>query len=132
MGKIATGFVSASPLAITDDRQSLFQWMSMTLKRFFRPNQAPETSIRRYGHEARYEAARFPKRTDIDGFFTATRLQRARPQLDSPPFVSVEGLTPGSMYDPEPAFCLGFDAAFPEQPVTLYVAVARAFAGRVS
>ena len=48
------------------------------------------------------------------------------------PFVSVEDLTPEPYADSEPAFYLGFDAAFPEQPVTLYVAVApRALAGRV-
>ena len=33
-GKVITGFVSASLLAITDDRRSLFQWILMTCKRF--------------------------------------------------------------------------------------------------
>jgi hypothetical protein len=48
------------------------------------------------------------------------------------PFVAVTQLSPLAQADPEPAFYLGFDSAFPEQPVTLYVDVAsRAFSGRV-
>ena len=47
------------------------------------------------------------------------------------PFVSVKDLPP-RYADAEPSFYLGFDAAFPEKPVKLYVAVApRAFAGSV-
>lgn len=47
------------------------------------------------------------------------------------PFVSVKDLPP-TYADAEPSFYLGFDAAFPEKPVKLYVAVApRAFAGSV-
>lgn len=47
------------------------------------------------------------------------------------PFVSAKDLPP--VYaDAEPSFYLGFDAAFPEKPVKLYVAVApHAFAGSV-
>jgi hypothetical protein len=36
------------------------------------------------------------------------------------PFVPVTNLVPFELADPEPAFYLGFDAAFPQQPVTLY------------
>ena len=44
------------------------------------------------------------------------------------PFVPVTDLVPFEQADPEPAFYLGFDAAFPEQPVTLYFdAKARTF-----
>jgi hypothetical protein len=54
----------------------------------------------------------------VSGFFT--------------PFVGVTNLVPFVQADPEPAFYLGFDAAFPEQPVTLYIdAAPRAFSGRV-
>ena len=48
------------------------------------------------------------------------------------PFVAVTDLVPVAQADSEPTFYLGFDAAFPEQPVTLYVdAAPRAFSGRV-
>ena len=48
------------------------------------------------------------------------------------PFVSVADLDPFAQADLEPAFYLGFDAAFPEQPANLYVdAAARAFSGRI-
>jgi Baseplate J-like protein len=47
------------------------------------------------------------------------------------PFVSVKDL-PQIYADTEPSFYLGFDAAFPEQPVSLFIAVEpRAFAGSV-
>ncbi len=47
------------------------------------------------------------------------------------PFFSVKDL-PMVYADPKPSFYLGFDSAFPEQPVTLYVAVApRVFAGSI-
>jgi hypothetical protein len=48
------------------------------------------------------------------------------------PFVSVTDLDPFVQADLEPAFHLGFDTAFPEQPVNLYVEAApRAFSGRI-
>ena len=48
------------------------------------------------------------------------------------PFVSTTELKPISHADPEPAFYLGFDAAFPQQPVKLYVdAAPRSFSGSV-
>src|SRR5262249_41035352 len=49
------------------------------------------------------------------------------------PFASVSDLTPQIYADPDPAFYLGFDAAFPGQPVSLYIAAAaRAFSGATS
>jgi hypothetical protein len=51
---------------------------------------------------------------------------------DFSPFVSIKNL-PEPYSDPEPAFYIGFDAAFPEQPVKLYVdSVPRAFSGSVA
>lgn len=48
------------------------------------------------------------------------------------PFVPVTDLVPIRHSDPEPTFYLGFDAAFPEQPVKLWVAAApRSFTGSV-
>ena len=81
-----------------------------------------------------YEAERSP--TSVltqNGFLYRDQTAANKTPTGFSPFVSVEDLTPELYADPEPAFYLGFDAAFPEQPVTLYVAVApRAFAGRVS
>src|SRR5207249_559738 len=48
------------------------------------------------------------------------------------PFISIGDPTLSPLDDAEPAFYLGFDAAFPEQPVTLFIEVSpRAFSGRV-
>lgn len=47
------------------------------------------------------------------------------------PFISVKDL-PTVYADPKPSFYLGFDSAFPEQPLTLYIATApRVFAGSI-
>jgi hypothetical protein len=48
------------------------------------------------------------------------------------PFVPVTAIQPSAQADIEPAFYIGFDAAFPEQPTNLYVdAAPRAFSGRI-
>jgi Baseplate J-like protein len=48
------------------------------------------------------------------------------------PFVPVTALDPFVQADPDPAFYVGFDAAFPEQPTTLYVEAApRTFSGSI-
>jgi hypothetical protein len=80
-----------------------------------------------------YEAARAPASVlTQNGFLYHDMTEVNRTPTKFSPFVSVEDLTPEPYADPRPAFYLGFDAAFPEQPVTLYVAVApRALAGRV-
>jgi hypothetical protein len=48
------------------------------------------------------------------------------------PFVPVSALDPFVQADPDPAFYIAFDLAFPEQPATLYVdAAPRAFSGSI-
>jgi hypothetical protein len=60
-----------------------------------------------------------------NGFFYNDRSGTSNPFA---PFVPVADLVPFEQADPEPAFYLGFDAAFPQQPVTLYFdATARMF-----
>ena len=74
-----------------------------------------------------YNAERAPTVLTRNGF-----LHHNRTGQTFAPFVSVKQLAPPIHADVEPSFYLGFDAAFPEQPVSLYVAVEpRAFAGSV-
>ncbi|MGH9939119.1 MAG: putative baseplate assembly protein, partial [Blastocatellia bacterium] len=74
-----------------------------------------------------YNAERAPTVLTQNGF-----LHHNRTGQTFAPFISVKQLAPPSHADVEPSFYLGFDAAFPEQPVSLYVAVEpRAFAGSV-
>ena len=48
------------------------------------------------------------------------------------PFVPITALSPGYYRDTQPALYLGFDSAYSQKPVTLYVSVApRVFSGRV-
>jgi hypothetical protein len=75
----------------------------------------------------RYEASRVPTVLTRTGFSYS--------ENDTPggfaPFVSVTGLPP-AYADPDPAFYLGSDAAFPEEPVRVYFDITpRAFAGSV-
>jgi hypothetical protein len=73
-----------------------------------------------------YDAQRAPTVLTQNGFLYD------QPKGPFAPFVSVRDLTPVIQADIEPAFYLGFDAAFPERPISLYVAAApRAFAGSV-
>ncbi|WP_298439051.1 putative baseplate assembly protein [Geobacter sp.] len=74
-----------------------------------------------------YGAERAPTVVTENGF-----LFRQRTESTFAPFIPVEDLAPDIYADPEPALYLGFDAAYPEQPVTLYAAsVPRSFAGSV-
>lgn len=58
--------------------------------------------------------------------------QTAQSEVPFAPYVSVTDLEPVQHSDPQPAFYLGFDSAFPEQPVKLWVdAAPRSFAGSV-
>jgi hypothetical protein len=79
-----------------------------------------------------YTAERFPTILTQNGFLYSNQTSAHKTEDGFAPFDSVKALVPHIYADTEPAFYLGFDAAFPEQPVTLYVAVApRALAGRV-
>ncbi len=80
-----------------------------------------------------YIAERSPTVLTQNGFLYHDRT-KANQRLTNgfAPFVSVKALVPQIYTDPEPSFYLGFNAVFPEQPVSLYIAVTpRAFSGRV-
>jgi Baseplate J-like protein len=73
-----------------------------------------------------YDAERAPTVLTENGFLYD------QPEGSFAPFVSVRDLEPAIQADLDPAFYLGFDAAFPEQPISLYAAAApRAFSGSV-
>jgi len=75
-----------------------------------------------------YQAERPPTVLTQNGFLYDQPAASAT--TDFAPFVSVKDLMPPIYADAEPSFYLGFDAAFPEQPVRLYVAIEpRAFTG---
>jgi hypothetical protein len=76
-----------------------------------------------------YEAESEPTLVSQNGFLFREEIERG-PAFA--PFVSVRELRPDIYADAEPALYLGLDAAFPEEPVTLYADVApRALAGGV-
>ena len=78
-----------------------------------------------------YSATRMPPGLVTQNGFLCTD-QTAATSGGFAPFVSVTDLTPTSYADPEPAFYLGFDAAFLQQPVKLYMdAAPRSFSGSV-
>jgi len=78
-----------------------------------------------------YQAGRVPTGLLTQNGFLYADQSGANPQ-GFRPFVAVEELTPLRHADPDPAFYLGFDQAFPEEPVRLYVEAApRAFSGAV-
>ncbi|WP_298269425.1 putative baseplate assembly protein [Geobacter sp.] len=74
-----------------------------------------------------YSAERTPTVVTENGF-----LLQQRTESTFTPFIPVGNLAPAIYADPDPALYLGFDHAFPEQPVTLYAAsMPRSFAGSV-
>lgn len=78
-----------------------------------------------------YEAAGTPTVLTQNGFLYCDQKSANKSTTGFAPFISVRDLPP-AYADAEPSFYLGFDAAFPQKPVKLYVAVApRAFAGSV-
>ncbi len=79
-----------------------------------------------------YEARRAPSRLlTQNGFLYSERSSENATGFH--PFLPVENLEPSEYADAEPSFYLGFDAAFPEKPVSLYIAAApRVFSGRVT
>jgi hypothetical protein len=78
-----------------------------------------------------YKAEGTPTLLSQNGFLYADQTSANKSTTGFAPFVSVKDLPP-TYADVVPSFYLGFDAAFPEKPVKLYVAVApRAFAGSV-
>jgi predicted phage baseplate assembly protein len=77
-----------------------------------------------------YDAKSTPTLVTQNGFLF--RDESSDDERGFAPFVSVRELLPDIYADAEPTLYLGFDAAFPEEPVMLYVDVApRAFAGAV-
>ncbi len=79
-----------------------------------------------------YEAEDAPTVVTQNGFLYSDKSAAQGSSTEFNPFVSVMDLTPDRYADAEPTFYLAFDAAFAEEPVTLYVDVApRAFAGSV-
>jgi hypothetical protein len=80
-----------------------------------------------------YNATRAPIVVTQNGFV----LQKFLPGKDSAapsfnPFATIRELTPAIYSDPDPAFYVGLDNVFLEEPVKLYIAAApRAFAGSV-
>lgn len=78
-----------------------------------------------------YTAEQTPTVVTQNGFLYRDRASANNADTGFAPFVSVKDL-PSIYADIEPTFYLGFDDAFPEQPVSLYIAVApRAFVGGV-
>lgn len=78
-----------------------------------------------------YKAERVPTVLTQNGFFYTDQTSANTSPAGFTPFISVKNL-PDTYADAEPSLYLGFDADFPEQPVTLYAAVTpRSFAGSV-
>jgi hypothetical protein len=78
-----------------------------------------------------YVSQRQPTVLTQNGFLFSD-VSNAGPGAPFKPFVPVGELVPPEYADPDPAFYIGFDAAFPEQPVTLYFARSpQVFAGRI-
>lgn len=76
-----------------------------------------------------YESERIPTVATQNSFLHTDQTE-ANQKTKFAPFVSAQDLIPIQYADPNPAFYLGFDAAFPQQPVRLYGDVSpRSFSG---
>jgi hypothetical protein len=78
-----------------------------------------------------YVSERQPAILTQNGFLFSD-FSRTAPGSSFKPFIPVGQLAPAEYADPDPAFYIGFDAAFPGQPVTLYFARSpQVFAGSI-
>jgi uncharacterized phage protein gp47/JayE len=68
-----------------------------------------------------YEARGEPIVVTRNGFLFTDRTKANKSGANFPTFQAITELSPDIYADPEPAFYLGFDNAFPEEPVSLYV-----------
>lgn len=76
-----------------------------------------------------YESERIPTVVTQNSFLYTDQTE-ANQNTKFAPFVSAKDLISKQYADPNPAFYLGFDTAFPQQPVRLYVDVSpRSFSG---